>query len=742
MPNPTNDRAPSANAPLSDPWHYVRIVWQRFYLVVLLVAVALMIGVLQLRRTPPSYTATAVLKYEPRSQQLVDLGERSSLLYQRDEIATAVQLVRSPAVAELVIQSLGQETAPASSSPAPERGIIDRMHSFWIDTTRSIRARIVATPTKVIDDEIIRHEERVKGYLNGLQVVHRPNTKLIEVRYTAGDPVRAARLSNAFCEQYIRSLDSDRRALVSSARTFVDQQIKEAKERLDRAERSVYDFSGQADMRVLDKNLEIMTQTMSDLNNQVQQLGIEIVNLEAESEATSKEDVRSVLLERDDFYNQLRQRQTELAIQKGNLAAENERDFPALVKLEREIKSLDEQLRQMEEKAASQVQARLELSRLKRDKLSAMLDEQKKAIGDLQERMITYRILTREVESSQTIFTTLLDSYQRLEVVGEGAQSNVAIVSRASIPRVPSAPSVNRTLLGWLALGIASGLGLALLLDFADRTIRTPSIVEERLGLPTLGLVPSMARGIVGRSTRRSTRLDAKSTEVQREALQYVRTSILYSIASKPPKVVLITSCLPQEGKSTIAANLAITTAQAGVGKVLLIDVDLKRPTSHRYFEQNRHPGLTDLLTRQVTREEAIKATGVDNLDILPAGNAVPAPINLLDSAEMRELIADLRNHYAMIILDSAPSHAMADSLVVSKVADGVCLVVRQGRTAIDLLGLVASKYTSLGAMILGVIYNQPRTRRASGYGGGYGAGYGFQYQPRPVSRDSVPRPD
>jgi len=729
-PNASNKPAPSSTEAPPDPWHYVRVVWHRLYIVLFLMILGLVVGALQLRRTPPTYTATAVLKYEPRGQQLVDLGERSSLLYQRDEIATAVQLVRSPAVAELVLRSQAESAAPAASAPR-EKTFIDSIYSAWIDASRSVRARLIPAAQPNLDPEVTRHEDRIKGVLSGLQVVHRPNTKLIEVRYTAGDPTRSARLANAFCEEFIRNLDGERRQLLTSARTFIDKQIKEAKERLDQAEREVFDFSGQADLRVLDKNLEIMTGTMSDLNSEVEKLRIEIEILEAESAATSVDNVRSVLLQEDQFYTQLRQRQTELLIQRSTLAAENQQEFPALLKLDREIASLETQFRAMEEKAAEQVAARLELARLKQSRLTALLDAQKKAVSDLQERMITYRILTRQVEASQTIFATLLDQYKRLEVVGDAAQANVVIVSRASIPRVPSAPSVSRVLAGWLGLGAALGLGLAIVLNMADRTVRNVAVVEEKLGLPTLGIIPSLVRK--GAKANRVALLGPESNEGQREALQYMRTSILHSVPSQPPKVILVTSSLPQEGKSTISANLAITSALSG--RTILVDVDLKRPTQHRIFGGLRQPGVADLLAGQIGLDEAIRPSGVDQLDLIPAGIIVPSPINLLDSRAMAELVAALRGRYDTVILDSAPSFGMADSLVLARHADGVCLVVRQGRTAYDVLGKVAMRYRAIGATILGVIHNQPSSRKVDGYG------YSSLYKAREASRDNVATP-
>jgi capsular exopolysaccharide synthesis family protein len=731
--HPNSPKGPSEK-PL-DVWLYIRILVQRFWLILICVALALMIGVLQLKQATPLYTATAVIKYEPRGQQFVDLGERSSILYQRDEIATAVQLVRSPSVAEAVLMALGNPSTAATSGPAPTPSIFRLLQNRITDLQRGLRERIVSFRPQPIDPEIARTEERVRNLLLGLQVVQRPNTKLIEVRYTSGSQLMAARIANEFCEQYIRSIDADRRQAVLNARTFLDQQIREAKERLNQAERAVFEFSGQADLRVLDNNLEILSRSMSELNAQIEQMRNNVSNLEAEAEATELDSVRALLLETDAYYSQLKQRQTELIIKKGTLTAENSADFPAVRQIDREIEGLQEQLRLMESQAAEQVAGRLHLARMQVQRLEERLAEQKAAVNELQEQMITYRVLTREVDAARTVFANLLDQYKRLEVIGETSAGNVTIVSRAAIPRLATSPNVTRTLGGWLLVGLTLGVGLVLALHFSDRTVKNPTMIEESLGLATLALVPSLGRKPRGRHARGSQLLDPNGHTPQTEAFHYLRTSIQYSSAARAPQVLLVTSCLPQEGKSTVAANLALFSAGTRAGRVLLVDADLKRPTVHRSFELSRMPGLSDVLAGQVSLDDAIKQGPHHGLDILPAGMATPSPINLLDSNAMGELLAELKKRYGVVILDTAPSHAMADTLVLAKRVDGVCLVVRQGRTALEILEQTVQKYREIGAPLLGLVYNAPGGRSADPYN----INYRYKYPVRPASNDEVP---
>lgn len=383
--------------------------------------------------------------------------------------------------------------------------------------------------------------------------------------------------------------------------------------------------------------------------------------------------------------------------------------------------------------------------------------------------MISFRVKQREVDSTRQVFNALLDQYKRLEVVDEATASNISIVRRGEVKQVPMAPNVTRILGTFMFIGLAVGVGLVLGLNWLDRSVKDPMVVERTIGLPSLGFVPYLQPSVtqqlrmdVGQRVARSmeqrlkrhlphalasrmlavvgrdpaggsivpvTLLEPESRKIESEAFRYLRTSLQYSSAEHAPQLLLVTSCFPQEGKSTVASNLGIIFAEQG-RRTLIIDADLKRPNAHRAFGLARIPGLTDVLTGQKDVHEAIARTSVENLDILPAGLATPAPVTLLESQAMTDLLNTLRSTYSTIIVDSPPSEGMADALVLSTKVDGIVLVVKQGQTPAEVLARVADKFRSIGGALLGVVYNNSIPGGGGYYGYGYyGTGYGYRYQ-------------
>ena len=223
------------------------------------------------------------------------------------------------------------------------------------------------------------------------------------------------------------------------------------------------------------------------------------------------------------------------------------------------------------------------------------------------------------------------------------------------------------------------------------------------------------------------------SYALEREAFRIIRTNLQYSTAGRSPQIVMMTSCFPAEGKSTVAVNTAISLAGLGE-KTLIMDADLKLPTVHRTFELPKAPGLTDILIGKNNVAETIRQTGIENLDFLPAGPQSPNPVELLESRQMNELLASLRKEYRYIVMDAAPLYGLSDSFVTANKADGVCLVASIGKSRLDVLRRVVSNLRMIDCRLLGVIFNNQTTGRLPmRYGAGYGytkkSGYGKGYR-------------
>jgi capsular exopolysaccharide synthesis family protein len=273
--------------------------------------------------------------------------------------------------------------------------------------------------------------------------------------------------------------------------------------------------------------------------------------------------------------------------------------------------------------------------------------------------------------------------------------------------------------------GLALGLALAFILEMADNTLKNPEEAENYLKLPNLGVVPEFSsvngksayapRELMnGSAVRPSTVLPPGRELVTThgsysrvgEAYRNLRTALLLSRAGGPPKVTLITSAMSREGKTVTAVNISVMLSQLG-GNVLLIDADLRRARCHRVLAVDNHLGLTEVLTGSREMVEMIRGTEIENLYFLGAGSVPPNPTELLNSPRMAEVMAQLRELYEYIVIDSAPVLPVSDSMVLSKLTDGVVLVANGSATPRQQVKNACARLEYARAKILGVVLNK-----------------------------------
>jgi capsular exopolysaccharide synthesis family protein len=280
----------------------------------------------------------------------------------------------------------------------------------------------------------------------------------------------------------------------------------------------------------------------------------------------------------------------------------------------------------------------------------------------------------------------------------------------------PSEPNLPRNLAFALLLGLTSGVGLAFLLENLDNTVRTPEQAQVIAALPALGMIPLGSkrpsedgnRRLTVASSREAVELvtQARPQSQMAESYRALRTSLLLSSLGSPPKVILVTSAMPQEGKTTTSINCAIVLAQKGT-RVLLMDADLRRPGIHKALGMGPRSGLSNILTGSADAQQAVtRSPLIPSLFVLPAGTPPPNPAELLASVNMRDLIDSLRNDYDHIVIDTPPTLSVTDAVVLSTRADAVVLVIRSGRTTKQALRRARELLTRVNAKVTGVLLN------------------------------------
>ena len=415
--------------------------------------------------------------------------------------------------------------------------------------------------------------------------------------------------------------------------------------------------------------------------------------------------------------DKLREQQATLGIQVAELSSQFGPSYPKVVQIKDQLQEIDRQLKSETNKAIDRLKGEYLAALQRENMLRDSFEKQKQEANKLNESAIEYSLLKRDVESNRTLYEGLLEKLKEAGVTAGLRSNNFRIINAARVPTGPSEPNIPRNLTFALGFGVISGIGLAFLLENMDNTVRTPEQAQAVSGLPSLGMIPLGSkinnRGLAGARLALTSSQEAVELVTQvrpqsqmAESYRALRTSLLLSNLGAPPKVIMVTSARPQEGKTTTSINTAIVLAQKGV-PVLLVDADLRRPSVHKTLGMGPRSGLSNVLTGSATLEQTVTVSPVlPNLFILAAGSPPPNPAELLASSNMRDLIVELRARYEHIVIDTPPTLSVTDAVVLSPGADSTILVIRSGQTTKQALRRARDILMQVNAHVAGVLLN------------------------------------
>jgi polysaccharide biosynthesis transport protein len=665
-----------------------RIIRSRWWTVAAFTLVVVAIVVTASLLMKPQYEAVGqvVFHRENDSRVLGFKGVDASLVEDPEDraaIDTQIGILETDALAMLVINDLHLDKNPKFAGRAGQSGNEDRL---------------------------------VESFHKSLKISKVKGTRLIEIRFRSTDPKLAADIVNQLANAYLDQFYKSQIQVSTQISDFLANQLKELQAKVEESQHKLIDYQKGNGIFGLDDKQNIVTAKLDDLNRELTAAEGERVQKEVTYRlARSGQPELIAKLEPDNLVTKLRSQQADLENQMAQASVQLGPAHPKITELSKQIaqarQSVDAEVRRIGEQITYDYQSAVQRERMLRNALEA----QKQAADKLSANTIQGNILKHEFETNRKLYEDLLQKQKEVSISSSLKSSNIWIVDPARPPRRPAEPNIPRNFALALLFGILGGVLTAFGLGKMNEKISALEQAVIASPLPSLGVVPLLgAKKKNGASPRLSDADGSVKPELvsalrpmsmAAESYKAIVTSILLSHRTHPA-VILVTSALPGEGKTTVSTNLAIVLARLR-RRVLLVDTDLRRPSVHRAMRLNAKTGLGALLRKSATFDElVVGCADVPNLYILPAG-----PINLQEDTELlisgfKDLVERWREHFDHIIIDTPPVLAMTDAVRMSVEADSVILVIRSGQIAKDEFLRAQDVLLKVNARLTGFVMN------------------------------------
>lgn len=722
----------TSNAPVSDTGALsfdlnivIATFRRRFRLFAAVAVVVFAAVVLFTLQQTPRYTATAQVMLDVRKEQVTDMSAvLSGLPADSSVVDTEVEVLKSRSLAGRVVKDLKLEEDPYFNPYlAQAKGA-----KAWFSSLKKAAAPTTATPTDPI--ELQRRRERVvDNVLGGLKVRRTGITYLISIDYTHTDPRRAAELANAFANLYLTEQLEAKFDATKKANEWLDTRVGELREQVQQADAAVQQYKI-ANNLLSAEGATLTEQEISGLN---QQLALSRA-AQAETDArlniarqqlargSTGEDVGESL--NSPVVQQLRKQRAEKSAQVADLSGRYGDRHPDLLKAKRELADIDSQIQAEIRRIISNLEAQAQVARQRTGSVASSVSASKGTLAGNNRASIGLAELERKAQSVKTLYESLLARFKQTTASDGIEQADARVVSPAKIPTGPSYPKPSLNLALGLVLAFGAGVAAIVLAEILMAGLFTEDEVERRLGLPYLGAVPTLSTTVDDVKTLKGMTpadyLLAKPLSSFAESLRKLRASILFSKVGEPVKVIAVTSSLPGEGKTTTTFSLARTLATSGA-KVVVVDCDLRQGAISQFLKEPASIGLLEVLNGVAPLEQAV-INDESGAHILPLAKSAYTPRDVLGSSAMHKLLQDLRDRYEIVLLDTAPLLAIADTRILAPHADAVVMLVRWKRTPVKAVQSALALLQGTRAFIAGVALTQMDLKAQSRYG--YGDSY------------------
>ena len=706
----------ASEAPAFDLAQYWRLLIKHRILIAAIFIAALVLGGGAALLMTPIYTAATTLQIDREAARVLDTDDvapRESMIQGEEFFQTQYGLLRSRSLAQRVIESLGLGTSDA---------FLDSM-GVSVPQASENRPASAAARTEVV----------LRTVQENLSVQPVRGSRLVAVSFNSPDPALSARIANAYAENFIQS-NLDRKFESSSyAREFLEERLAQTKTTLEENERRLVAYA--ADQQIINVGSQnggadaagtqsLATSDLVALNASLSRATATRVGAEEKWRQASSSALMSLpeVLENPTI-QQLSETRAELSATYQQKLSVYRPEFPEMQQLQAQLDEADRQIETIAGNIRASIRQQFQIAANEERSLQSQVNGLKGDVLDLQDRSIEYNIIQREVDTSRQLYDGLLQRYKEVGVAGGVTANNISIVDRAEPPAKPSKPNLIINLAIAALLGLGLGVLAAFVLEALDESIASPEDIESKLEVPVLGLIPALGKGVLPLIALEDLRSGFA------EAYYSLRTALQFSTPDGAPESLFITSARPGEGKSTTALAVAKNFARIG-HRVLLIDLDMRKPSMHRLLSVPSDRGMSSILSGAATAQDVVVDSGTPDLWFIPAGPLPPNPAELLSGARMQAFLDESKARFDIVVIDGPPVLGFADAPVLAASAGGTLFVIEaratrrgQARGALKrlrmgkgrLLGVVLTKFNAKAAAYGG--YNYAYDYSYGGYG-------------------------
>ena len=739
---------------------YWRVLRKRRWTVIAflaLIVVTVMIGTLKQR---PVYRATAVLQIDRDAPNVLSFQEFVAEVAPYDDsyLETAFQVLQSRTLARRVIEKLGLDQSPEFAEVIA--GKPSWVKQLWQES--GLDSFTSAAEDPGLDP---KDSDMIEAFQDRLTVTPVRNSALVEVGFESYEPELAARTINALAANFIDQNLESKWDATQKASDWLSQQLVGLKARLETSEEELQRYAKNNSILFLDERQSMASEKLRQLQEEATRAEADLIQKESLYNQVRGGDLSSVpgILEHK-LYQDLSVRLADLRREYSELLATFTPEYPRVKRLKSQVDELENAVQRERGSFAKRVEDDYRAAVNRKRLLDEAVTQQTQEFNLMGEKSIQYNILRRESETNKQLYDGLLQRMKEASLSAGLTASNIRVVDQADVPVEPASPRPLINLMLALMLGLGMGVGMAFIQEYLDNTLKTPEDVQRFLNLPALGVIPAATANGKGKlpygygygygSGAQKSLQEASSTDnggkahhselvaaqgntPLSEAYRSLRTSVLLSTSGRPPRIILVTSGHPGEGKTTTVVNLSTALTQLG-SRVLTVDSDMRRPRVGSLLKLPSSPaGLSTLLTGQFTLDEVVMETQIPNLFAIPCGPIPPNPSELLASESMQRFIEEASQKFDYVVLDSPPVLHVTDARILAPQVEVVVLVAHGGVTPHEAVKHARDHLRQANANLIGLVLNNVDfssvgydyyyryNRKGYGYGGyGYGSGY------------------